>query len=128
PALRVQRLGRSNDAVDPFGIRRSEYLLGREVRHVPNTVYRLLPAADPARGRKQSDRQVRSRAFEPKGVEPPLRQAPGDALQSFVPLLPGRFGLAFVEAADVHDLLPELVERRLRLELRMHELGPLLRG
>src|SRR5436309_2591621 len=34
PALRVQRLGGANDSFDTLRVRRREYLLSREVRHV----------------------------------------------------------------------------------------------
>src|SRR5947199_392053 len=47
-------------------------------------------------------------------------------LQHAASLPPGGLGIVFVQPAHVHDLLPELVERGLRLEVRKDELSPLV--
>jgi hypothetical protein len=41
--------------------------------------------------------------------------------------VPGRGGIGLVEAADVDDVLPESLERRVGLEVRVHDLRPAAR-
>ena len=52
----------------------------------------------------------------------PLR----DPFQDAASLPPGGLGIVFVQAADVNHLIPEPLERGLRLEVRKDELRPLV--
>ena len=86
---------------------------------------RFLAAADPARAGQQSDRQIGAGPDEVNRVESSFGETRSCVLQRFVAFVPRCLGLLVVEAADVQDLFPELVERRLWLEVGVDELGPL---
>ena len=107
-------------------IGRREDLLGRDVREVATTVDRRRGrAARPVRRRKQADREVGARAVEAERVEAALGEARRVRLQrrssARATPRPGRR----VEAADVRDVLPELlVAPSSRVEVGVDELGP----
>ena len=121
----VSGLRRADDPLGALGIGRGEDLLGREVRHVRNPVDRRVSPADPARRRQQPDRQVGPGPFEVDRVEIPFGQTLRHPFQDSASFPPGGLGIVLVQAAHVHHLVPELVERSLRLEVRIDELGPL---
>ena len=61
-------------------------------------------------------------------VEPPLgKPAPPRSFYSRASFLPRRFRTVLVEPTDVEDLLPELLERRIGLKVRVDELEPISR-
>src|SRR5439155_16603243 len=93
-----------------------------------NPVDRRVSSADPARGRQQSDGQVGSRPLEVDRVEMQVAQPLRNPLEGAASLAPGSLGIVFVQAAHIYDLLPELVERGLRLEVGENEPGPFLGG
>src|SRR5919204_18979 len=52
----------------------------------------------------------------------------GDTFERSAPFVPGGLGIRLVEAADVLDLLPQLLERSVGVEVGVDELGPFRRG
>ena len=80
--------------------------------------------SEPLRARHQADRQVGAGALQVQRVEAALRHPVRARDDDLHPLAPRRDRVVRVEPKHVRDLLPELVQRRLRLELRVHALRP----
>ena len=74
--------------------------------------------------RKQADREIGAGTLEVDRVEPPLAQPLGRGDDRAHPLAPRLRRIVRFEPADVDDLVPELVERRLGIEFRVDALGP----
>ena len=77
-----------------------------------------------ARGRQQPDGEVGARAVEVQGVESPGADALGGLDELVGARTPGGHGVVLVQAADVDDLLGEPGQRRVGVELGVHELRP----
>ncbi len=80
--------------------------------------------SQPLRARQQADRQVCPGALQVERVEAAIRHPVGAGDDDLHPLPPRLDRILGVQPEHVRDLLPELVERRLRLELRVNALGP----
>ena len=123
-AVELERHRRRDVAVDPFRVGRREDLLGREVRVVGQIVDRLEVGAEPLRARHQPDRQIGARPLQVERVEAALGHPVGARDDRLHPLVPRLDRIVAVEPEHVDHLVPELVERRLGLELGVHPLRP----
>jgi hypothetical protein len=81
-------------------------------------------AGEPARAREQPDGEVGAVALEPDRVEAALGQPLGSPDRRRHPLLPRGHRVGLVQAADVRELPPELLDRRLLVELRIDRPRP----
>ena len=93
---------------------------------MPDPVSGLVRTAIPLRRRQKTDCQVCAGPFKVDRIELSLGQTLGDTRQRVGAFTPGFGRIILVEAANVDDILPELAEGRVRLELRVNELRPLL--
>ncbi len=80
--------------------------------------------SEPPGARQQPDRQVGAGAPEVERVEATLRHPVGARDDRLHPLAPRLDRVVAVEPEHIDHLVPELVERFLRLELGMHALRP----
>src|SRR6185437_7822315 len=122
----LARLGRADDAVDPLRVGRREDFLGREVGPVRKAPRRRHAPAHPVRAGQEPDAQIRAGPLQVDDVEATRVQRLACPLQLVDPFRPGGHRIVGVEAADDRDLLPQPVERRLRLEVGVHERRPAL--
>ncbi len=81
----------------------------------------------PVGGRKQPDRQLGARPAQLDRVEPAVVEPFRRGLQERDPLLPGRGRVGLIEPQHVPELVPEPLVRRVRVELREDQVGPVVR-
>ena len=87
-------------------------------------VDRLEVAGRPVRRREEPDGQVGARAVQAQRVEAAISETLCVRLQLVRALDPRGGRIVRLEAADVRHVLPQLLERRLGVEVRIDELGP----